>query len=157
MNKSMYTSGKTDWETPQWLFDELNKEFRFDIDVCATKENAKCPDFISLEQNALEEDWYGMCWMNPPYGKDLGKWVKKAYWASRIIGEAQIVALLPARTDTKWFWDYCIHNEIRFLKGRIKFQGAESSAPFPSMIVVFGRYTSGVKFVDIKKQAGITK
>lgn len=72
-------SSKTDmWETPQWLFDKLNEEFNFDLDVCATKDNTKCVEYYTKEQDGLKQPWYGVCWCNPPYGKEIGKWVEKA-------------------------------------------------------------------------------
>lgn len=125
------------WETPRHVFDELNQEFRFDIDVCATKENAKCATFFSPEMDGLKQEWEGTCWMNPPYGRAIGDWVKKAYESSLKNG-VTVVCLLPARTDTKWWHDYCMRGEIRFIKGRLKFEGGKNSAPFPSAIVIFG-------------------
>lgn len=137
MNTEVMFSSKTDeWETPQDLFDELNKEFEFSIDVCATSLNAKCAGWFDKETNGLEKNWYSeVCWMNPPYGRQIGKWVQKAYEES--LKGSTVVCLLPARTDTKWFHDYCIKGEIRFIKGRLKFSGNKWNAPFPNMIVIF--------------------
>lgn len=134
-----YSSERSDWETPQWLFNILDEEFHFDVDVCATADNAKVPwSFFSPEQDGLAQEWRGVCWMNPPYSrKEMKGWVKKAYMAARING-ATVVCLLPARTDTSWWWDYCIGGEIRFLRGRLKFGGADNGAPFPSAVVIFG-------------------
>lgn len=132
-------SSKTDlWETPKELFDQLDREFHFSVDVCALPENAKCARFYTPEQNGLEQKWEGVCWCNPPYGRQIRYWVRKA-WLSAIDG-ATVVMLLPARTDTSWFHDYIYRNmrtEIRFIRGRIKFSGEKNGAPFPSMIVVF--------------------
>lgn len=127
-------SSKTDmWETPQDFFNKLNKEFNFDVDVCATKENAKCKKFYTLEENGLQQTWTGTCWMNPPYGIEISKWVKKASES-----KATVVCLLPARTDTRWFHEYIYNNaEIRFIKGRLRFGNSNNSAPFPSMVVIF--------------------
>ncbi len=125
------------WATPQDFFDNLNAEFDFDIDVCATPENAKCNKFFTEEQDGLSQSWGGTCWCNPPYGREIGKWVSKAYASCKDDG-VTVVMLLPARTDTKWFHEYIYHKaEIRFIKGRLKFGGATNSAPFPSMVVVF--------------------
>jgi len=135
MNKGMFTSSTCEWETPQDIFDALNKEFGFTLDVCATKENAKCKEFYSKEQNGLSRDWHGVCWMNPPYGRVIGKWVEKAYQSTKT--GATIVCLVPSRTDTKWWHDYCMKGEIRFIRGRLKFGGSKNSAPFPSAIVIF--------------------
>ena len=128
-------SDVVEWETPQWLFDLLDKEFHFNLDVCATPENAKCSRFFTEESNGLAQDWDGICWMNPPYGKYIPAWVEKAHRSS--MNGATVVCLVPSRTDPIWWWDYCIKGEIRFLKGRLKFGEGENSAPFPSAIIVF--------------------
>ena len=136
MNTNLMFSSETDlWSTPQDTFDKLNSEFGFVLDVCATKENAKCNQFYTLENDGLAQKWSGVCWMNPPYGRQIGKWIQKAYESSP--HGATVVCLLPSRTDTKWFHDYCMKGEIRFIKGRLKFGGSKNSAPFPSMIVIF--------------------
>lgn len=137
MNNDLMFSSKTDlWSTPQDLFDKLNKEFDFTIDVAANKENAKCKKFYTKEEDGLSKEWNGSVWCNPPYGKDIGKWVKKAYESKNNC--SCIVMLLPSRTDTKWFHEYILNKaEIRFLKGRLKFGNSKNSAPFPSIIVVF--------------------
>ena len=134
MNKEVMFSSKTDlWETPQELFDHLNSIHHFDLDVCATPENAKCKEFFTREQNGLEQKWWGNCWCNPPYGREIGKWIQKA-----VMSDAKVVMLLPARTDTKWFHDYCKpFGTIEFIRGRLKFGNAKEGAPFPSMIVTF--------------------
>jgi phage N-6-adenine-methyltransferase len=132
-----FSSNKHDWETPWELFNKLNDEFNFTIDVCAERSNSKLEHFFSPKEDGLSQSWSGhVCWMNPPYGREISKWVKKAYEES--LRGCTVVCLLPARTDTKWFHDYIYGKaEIRFLKGRLKFVGAQHSAPFPSMIVVF--------------------
>lgn len=139
MNTELMFSSKTDlWETPQDLFDKLNNEFQFTFDVCATPENAKCDKFYTEEQDGLEHPWKGTVWCNPPYGRGIGQWVRRALFAS--VSGATVVMLLPARTDTKWFHDYIYKRnnvEIRFIRGRLKFGGSKNSAPFPSMVVVF--------------------
>lgn len=134
MNKNLMFSSKTDlWETPQEFFDTLNAEFGFETDVCALPENAKCTKFYTPQENGLEQEWHGICWCNPPYGRKIGEWVKKAAQSS-----CTTVMLLPARTDTRWFHDYIYGKaEIRFVKGRLKFGGGVTSAPFPSMVVIF--------------------
>lgn len=108
------------WSTPQWLFDELNKEFNFDVDVCATKENAKCDKYYTKEDDGLSKEWYMSVWCNPPYGREIGKWVKKAHEERHRVANGKkttVVMLLPARTDTKWFHDYIYGKaEIRFIK-----------------------------------------
>jgi phage N-6-adenine-methyltransferase len=123
------------WATPQELFDSLNEEFKFTLDVCALPENAKCDNYFTPETDGLSQPWEGVCWMNPPYGREIGKWIKKAY-VSSLMG-ATVVCLVPARTDTAWWNDYVVKGEIRFLRGRLKFGGSKNSAPFPSAIVIF--------------------
>ena len=136
ISEALYSSKTDMWETPQDLFDNLDREFHFDLDVCATQENAKCKRYYTPEQDGLSQPWDGTCWCNPPYGRDIGQWVRRALFAS--VGGATVVMLLPARTDTKWFHDYIYKRaEIRFVKGRLKFGNSKNSAPFPSMIVVF--------------------
>ena len=140
MNTDVMFSSKTDdWETPQNLFDHLNEEFHFNLDVCATSKNAKNMCYFTIKEDGLKQDWNNqaeVCWMNPPYGREIGKWVQKAYRES--CKGCTVVCLLPARTDTKWFHDYIYNKaEIRFMKGRLKFGQAKNSAPFPSMIVIF--------------------
>lgn len=141
-----FSSQKMDWETPDDLFQQWNNIYNFDLDVCATKHNTKCKKFYSPKTNGLKQRWRGNCWMNPPYGRELKKWVEKAHRSS-MTGKCCVVCLIPARTDTKMFHDYIWDKElgrpypgiqVHFLKGRVKFKGAEASAPFPSMIVVFG-------------------
>lgn len=134
---SIMFSSKTDlWETPQWLYDKLNNEFHFNLDVCATPENAKCAAYYTPEMDGLSQPWYGCCWCNPPYGRELYKWVSKA--RSTANSGNVVVMLLPARTDTRWFHEYVYKQaEVRFLKGRLKFGGCQNSAPFPSMVVIF--------------------
>lgn len=136
-----FTSRRQDWETPESVFDPLNKEFEFTLDVCASNENKKCANFYSIQENGLIQEWKGICWMNPPFGSQ-GKWVKKAYESSR--NGATVVCLLPTRTNTEWFHNYCLRGEIRFIRGRPKFKGAIHGLPQPLMIVVF-RPTLGVE------------
>lgn len=134
----MFSSATGEWETPQDIFDELDEIFHFTLDVCATPENAKCDKFYTKEQDGLKQKWGGnVCWMNPPYGRGIKEWVRKAFLIS-LRPDTQVVCLLPSRTDTRWFHDYCVRGQIWFIRGRLKFGGAKNSAPFPSMIVIFG-------------------
>lgn len=136
MNKDLMFSSKTDlWATPQTFFDELNSEFGFDTDVCALASNAKCAKFFTPEVNGLTQAWEGVCWMNPPYGRGIGVWLKKAYESAQ--QGATVVCLVPSRTDTRWWHDYCMKGEVRFIKGRLKFGGHNNAAPFPSAVVIF--------------------
>lgn len=131
-------SKSVEWETPQYLYDELNREFMFDLDAAATKENTKHPlYFYTLEDDSLKQSWDEQrIWCNPPYGRQIKDWVKKASEAKY----STVVMLVPARTDTKWFHEYVYNKpnvEIRFIKGRLKFGGNTENAPFPNMIVIF--------------------
>jgi len=138
INSGLFTSTTDNWATPQDFFDKLDKEFHFDLDVCADDQNHKCEKYFTKEQNGLSQEWKGKVWCNPPYGREIGDWVA-AVTAHPDGG----VMLLPARTDTKWFHDYIYSNknaEIRFVKGRLKFGGSKNSAPFPSMVVVFKKH-----------------
>jgi phage N-6-adenine-methyltransferase len=129
--RNVHFASTTDlWSTPQDLFDRLNTEFEFTLDVCATPENAKCTEFYTMAEDGLAQPWEGV-----PYGRAIGKWMHKALMAAT--AGATVVALVPARTDTKWWHDYATKGEIRFLPGRLKFGGGEHSAPFPSAVVVF--------------------
>jgi phage N-6-adenine-methyltransferase len=133
---SVHFSSKTDlWATPQKFFDKYDAVYKFTLDVCADKDNAKCANFYTIEDNGLIQPWQGVCWMNPPYGREIGAWMKKAHESS--LKGATVVCLVPARTDTKWWHDYAMHGQIEFIKGRLKFGNAKNSAPFPSAIVVF--------------------
>ena len=138
INPGMFSNKCSEWETPQTIFDKLDNEFYFTIDVCATPKNAKCKKFYTRSDNGLAQKWSGVAWCNPPYGKQIIEWVKKAYFSG--LGGTTTVMLIPARTDARWFHDYILGNdnaEIRFLRGRIKFVGAKYNAPFPSMVVIF--------------------
>jgi phage N-6-adenine-methyltransferase len=134
---SIHFSSQTDlWSTPQNFFDVLDKEFHFTLDVCATQENTKCWDYFTEKEDGLQQNWSNdICWMNPPYGREIGKWIQKAYKSS--LEGATVVCLIPARTDTAWWHDYVTKGEIRFIRGRLKFGSATNSAPFPSALVIF--------------------
>lgn len=126
-------SARTDWATPQWLFDLLDEEFHFTLDVCASADNAKCEAYYS--QSALDQRWRGICWMNPPYGKEISKWVTHA-WAAAKRGNATVVCLLPARSNCDW-WRFVIEGEVRFIRKKLQFEGASGVSMFPNVIVVF--------------------
>ena len=137
MNRVMFSHKSDEWETPQDLFNKLDDEFHFNLDVCASEQNHKCKMYYTKLDDGLKQYWsYCNVWCNPPYS-DIKSWAKKC---SEHKGLA--VMLLPARTDTKWFHEYCYNKpnvEIRFIKGRLKFNNSKNSAPFPSMIVIFKR------------------
>lgn len=138
ISKALYTSRTDEWSTPQNMFDELHREFNFTVDAAASKDNAKCKRYFDKETNGLMQNWAGeTVWCNPPYGRQIGKWMKKALVESRH-PRTTVVMLVPVRTETAWFHDYVYHRaEIRFLRGRLKFGGAKNNAPFPSMVVIY--------------------
>lgn len=129
MDKILFSSAKCEWETPQDLFDVLNKEFAFTVDVAALPENAKCKRYYTPETDGLAQDWTNeVVWCNPPYGREIGKWVAKAYKS-----RCKTVMLIPARTDTKWFHDYIYSKQdvaYRFIRGRLKFGGVQTARLF---------------------------
>jgi len=136
ISKTLFSSKSDQWATPQHLFDVLNAEFNFDLDVCATEFDAKCSHFYSPEVDGLKQEWHGTCFMNPPYS-EIRTWIKKASYESKEHGST-VVCLVPARTDTKWMQEICSDAyEIRLIKGRLHFNESPNSAPFPSCIIVF--------------------
>jgi phage N-6-adenine-methyltransferase len=136
MNNVMFSSQSCEWETPLPFFKALDECYHFTLDVCATPKNTKCATYYTKEQNGLMKEWLGRCWMNPPYGREIGAWVKKAYESA--CKGTLVVCLLPARTDTAWWHDYCMKGKITFIRGRLKFGESMNAAPFPSAVVVFG-------------------
>lgn len=141
MNNELMFSSKTDlWSTPWNFFEKLNDEFHFTLDPCSTHENAKCYKHFTIEEDGLLQDWGNeVVFCNPPYGRQIKDWIKKAYEESQK-DNTTVVMLIPARTDTIYFHEYIYHKaEIRFIKGRLKFGDAKNAAPFPSMVVIFGR------------------
>ena len=137
INEAMFTSKTNEWATPQAFFDELDKEFNFTLDPCATPQNAKCARYFTKEIDGLSQSWRGeIVFCNPPYGRDLSKWVAKAY-TETLSGATLVVMLIPARTDTSYFHDYIYKkHEVRFIRGRLHFNESKCAAPFPSMVVV---------------------
>ena len=138
MNTEVLFSKKSDeWETPQEFYDELDAEFHFNLDPCATDENHKCERYFTREQDGLEKNWGGcVVFCNPPYSQ-IEKWVQKS-WRETRNDNTVVVLLIPSRTDTRYFHNYILNRaEIRFIKGRLKFGDGKNSAPFPSMLVIF--------------------
>lgn len=139
MNTDLMFSSATDqWATPRAFFDEWDARYRFEIDVCADAQNAKCRSYFDEQDDGLQQDWAPYrCWMNPPYGREIGRWMRKAYEES--LKGALVVCLVPARTDTAWWHDYAMKGDVTFIRGRLKFGDAKSGAPFPSAVIVFPR------------------
>jgi phage N-6-adenine-methyltransferase len=147
-----YSSSTPEWPTPQLFYDELNFEFGFTLDACAQPWSAKCERYCTTQHgfdysilwpgtailDGLSQDWTGeVAFMNPPYGREIKHWIKKARDESAKFRGATVVALVPARTDTAWWHDYVIHYEVRFVRGRLKFGDGKNPAPFPSAVVIF--------------------
>lgn len=133
---NVHFSSATDlWSTPQDFFDALDEKWGFTLDVCATSENAKCARYYTELSDGLALPWQGVCWMNPPYGREIGAWMRKAHESA--CEGATVVCLVPARTDTAWWHTWAVRGEIEFLRGRLKFGGSKNSAPFPCAVVVF--------------------
>jgi len=155
IDKALFSSEKQDWGTPKDLFNRLHNRFRFDVDLAADTENYLLPQYITAAQDSLSEDWsqYGTTgWLNPPYGRGIDEWVDKAVRETR--KGFTTVMLIPARTDTAWFYE-AQKNAIAviFIRGRLKFRGAPTSAPFPSCIMVFAPNAEGSKrIISFKKQ-----
>jgi site-specific DNA-methyltransferase (adenine-specific) len=139
MSGYMAPSKTVEWGTPQDLFDSLNKEFNFTVDVAADSSNAKCSVYYTKETDGLSQDWSGQTvWCNPPYGKEIALWVKKAHETVAASPGTTVVLLIPVRSDVRWFHDYVLGKaEIRFIRGRLKFGGSKTAAPFPNMLVVY--------------------
>jgi phage N-6-adenine-methyltransferase len=138
---TIFQSTTAEWGTPRELFDRLNHEFGFDVDVCALPENAKVDRFFTPDDDGLAQEWRGVCWCNPPYGRGVGVWLRKAYQSA--LRGATVVVLIPARTDTRW-WHEWVEGKatVRFLQGRLRFEGGakysvREAAPFPSAILVY--------------------
>jgi phage N-6-adenine-methyltransferase len=153
MNRVHFSKLSDLWNTPTWLADLIRAEFPIALDVCATDEkNALAERYFTPEVDGLKQSWGGACcYMNPPYSENA-KWMKKAWEESQ--KGATVVALVPARVDTRWWFDYALKaTEIRFLKGRLKFSGSKNSAPFPSALVIFtpGKHTPKIRFVDLSE------
>lgn len=134
----MFSSKRQDWATPRSIFRELDYVYHFDLDACASENTAKCENYFTEADNALEQDWsqYRSVFMNPPYGKEIGRLLRKAFESAG--SDTVVVCLVPSRTDTAWWHDYCMKGKITFIRGRIRFDGHKNSAPFPSAVVVFG-------------------
>jgi phage N-6-adenine-methyltransferase len=133
----LYSSATDEWSTPQAFFDKLNRRYHFTLDPCATSDNAKCPIYFTREQDGLKQDWgTHRVFCNPPYGRQIGAWARKCFESSQC--GALVVLLVPSRTDTRWYHDWIEDKaETSFLRGRLRFGGATSSAPFPSMLAVY--------------------
>jgi len=137
-NKEKFESGSEERETPANIYEPLHNEFGFTLDVSASDKNTKCEKYFNKQMDALKQDWGGeICWMNPPYGNKLQKFVRKAHAESK--KGCVVVGLIPAKTNTVWWHDCVMGGEIRFLKGRPKFNDMKHGYPFPLAIVIWGK------------------
>ena len=138
----MMSSATAEWGTPQDFFDRLDALFHFTLDPCASEENHKCAQYFTKETNGLIQPWHGQVFMNPPYGKEIPKWMEKAESEAQLAASV-VVCLVPSRTDTRWFQRaFKQAAAIVFLPGRLTFQGATSPAPFPSALVIYDKNCS---------------
>jgi phage N-6-adenine-methyltransferase len=135
LNPGLFSSLSPEWATPRGVFELLDRLYRFDLDACATPENAKCERFYTAEQDSLQQPWTGRVFVNPPYGRALPRWLRKAYTSAQ--EGATVVCLIPARTDTAWWHDYVSRGQVFFIRGRLHFGDGKGPAPFPSAVVVF--------------------
>jgi len=159
VQETMFSSKSEEWETPKDFFEKLDKRFNFTLDPCCTTGTAKCKNFYTKEDDGLSKDWGGhQVFVNPPYGRQIRKWVEKSFKESRK-GNTTVVMLIPARTDTRYWHDYCMKaNCIFFVKGRLHFKNKviadytgkskTSPAPFPSAVVVFSGKKSLVPWIS---------
>jgi len=160
-DKNRFRTQKQQWETPDELFDFLNRIYNFDWDLAGDSKNTKCKKFYSKEEDALSKKWKGVCWLNPPYGEKKSKlsdWIKKSFDESNE-GNCKVVMLIPARTNTNWWHDYCMKSEeVLFIKGRPKFKGCVHGLPQPLALVVFGK-NKNTKFAtfDLKIVSDFSK
>ena len=138
ITKGLTSTGNIVAETPKYLFDRISSIFNFSLDVCALPENAKCESYYTPKDDGLSKPWRGGVWCNPPYGREISSWVKKAYEESQKEYNSFVLMLLPARTDTKWWWEYVQGKAtLFFIKGRVKFGDHNVGAPFPSVLALY--------------------
>lgn len=137
---ALFSSKDHDWATPDWLYQALDRRFRFTLDAAAVPATAKAKSFYTPADDALAQPWPGRVYLNPPYGRVIGEWIDKAYHEATAGAADLVVCLIPSRTDTAYWHDFVRFGEVWFVRGRIKFERPEAdrnSAPFPSAIVIF--------------------
>ena len=138
ITKGLTSTGNIVAETPKYLFDRISSIFNFSLDACALPENAKCESYYTPEDDGLSKPWRGGVWCNPPYGREISSWVRKAYEESQKEYNSFVLMLLPARTDTRWWWEYVQGKAtLFFIKGRVKFGDHNVGAPFPSVLALY--------------------
>lgn len=136
VDQSWFNAKSVEYETPDNIWHPLDKEFGFTLDVAATPGNAKCKKYYTAADDGLKQDWSGVCWMNPPYGRVMKTWVRKAHseWKRGVT----VVALIPARTNTGW-WHDCVQDiaTVRFIRGEVAFKGFERGLWMPMCVVIW--------------------
>ena len=152
LNKSLFSSKDQNWETPKDFFKKLDTAFEFELDVCASDKTAKCKKYFTPEIDGLIQEWHGVCWQNPPYGREQVKWIEKAYKESQK-HNSTVVCLIPARPDTKVWHDIIFPNAkaICFIKGRLKFGDSKESAPFPSALAIFSKIITMEQVITLQE------
>ena len=136
VSDTLFSSDRMDWGTPGDFYAMLDAEFAFTLDPCATHQNALCENYYTKQEDGLLQAWGGVVFVNPPYGREVGRWARKCYESAA--AGATVVLLIPARTDTAYWHDWVMRSaEVRFVRGRLRFAGADNSAPFPSAVIVF--------------------
>ena len=144
MTPGLTSTGNIVAETPKYLFDRISSIFNFSLDACALPENAKCENYYTPKDDGLSKPWRGGVWCNPPYGREISSWVRKAYEESQKEYNSFVLMLLPARTDTKWWWEYVQGKAtLFFIKGRVKFGDHNVGAPFPSVLALYMKEIKG--------------
>lgn len=126
------------WETPAHIFEPLDEEFGFTLDAAASADNRKCPHYFSVDEDGLACEWgRHVVWLNPPYGDaNLRRWIKKAYDSAQ--AGATVVCFVPVNASSVWWTEYAPKaSEIRWVRGRVRFVGAASTAPFASCLLIF--------------------
>lgn len=157
LTEGMFTSRSDDWATPTDLFDTLNEEFGFDLDVAASRQNAKCRNYFNSKQNGLKQNWYAhskkkKIFCNPPFGNQIGLWVQKAFTESQ--KGCTVVMVIPFRPDTSYLHDFVFNKayEIRLIRGRLKYNDGAQTAPFPTAVIVFKKGHHRTRWITIDKE-----
>ncbi|MFZ4776694.1 MAG: DNA N-6-adenine-methyltransferase [Terrimicrobiaceae bacterium] len=136
----MHSSRKVEWSTPDWLFEALDKLFKFSLDPCSTEDNAKCKLHYTADDDGLLFSWAGhTVWLNPPYGPTIGEWMENAVSEAQNAGTT-VVCLIPSRTGAAWFQKSVLNAPkklIFFFRGRLCFGNGKNPAAFDSVLVVY--------------------
>ena len=146
------TSKSIEYSTPLAIVQPLIEEFDLKLDVCASAVNHKLPDYFTKFDNALIKKWHGNCWMNPPFDRNLGKWVKKAHYESQTTTGTK-VCLFPVRSNTNWWNEVCPDAELRFINGEVNFNDEPRGLWWPMCVMIFGEMAKVKTFSTINYRA----